>query len=395
MPHSRQRHIVPQLLKKLSFSPVVTIQGARQTGKSFLAREILPKKCSNFHYTSFDEFLQRDFASRNPDTYLAQYQQNGTLAIDEAQKVPDIFDAIKLSVDQNRIPGKYLLLGSTEFSKLTRIRESLTGRMSRVRLYPMNLAETLELPPNSSKQIGLLAEKSRINRNQFMTYLERGGFPVIFAVRNNGERNSLLQDWLDLTTQRDVLQIPGATILPDLCLQILGAVAKLDEPNTTQISHFLRQDARRVKTHIKILTTLFILNEVMPHRLGTGKPIYYLVDVALAKFLGASFERQIATAFLNEQLSQRSYRDDRTTRITYYRTTKGSVIHFVIERDNAIMPIKILDTEHIDERELMILKAFRAKLLADSNKVSLVALSSNRLSLKKDKIEIYPWEAMA
>lgn len=394
MPHLRQRHIVPLLVKKLSFSPVVAIQGARQTGKSVLARDIMPQKRDEFFYVSFDEFAQRDFASRNPDTYLAQYQQYGTLAIDEAQKVPDMFDAVKLCVDRKRVPGKYLLLGSTEFSKLTRIRESLTGRMSRVRLYPMNLAETLHLPANPSKHMALICEKPRMSRQHTMSYLEHGGFPGMFSIRNASERHALLQDWIDLTTGRDVLQILGVRIDPDLCLEILRAVATLEHPDAPNIARLLKQDGRRIKTHIKILTALFVLNEVTPHLLGTGKPMYYLLDVTLARHFGASFERRLATWILNEQLSQRSYRDDRTTKLRYYRTAKGSTIHFVIETDKAVVPIKILDSERIDESELMILKSFRDKASSLGKRIHCVALGAERFSLKKDKIEIYAWESV-
>ena len=70
MPHLRERTVTPLLIKKLSFSPVVAIQGARQTGKSVLARQILPAKIKGYTYISFDEFAQRDFARKNPDSYL-------------------------------------------------------------------------------------------------------------------------------------------------------------------------------------------------------------------------------------------------------------------------------------------------------------------------------------
>ena len=53
--------------------------------------------------------------------------------------VPEIFNAVKFQVDQKRVPGSYLLLGSTEFSKLARIRESLTGRLGRIRALPAHL----------------------------------------------------------------------------------------------------------------------------------------------------------------------------------------------------------------------------------------------------------------
>jgi predicted AAA+ superfamily ATPase len=149
MPHHQKRHILPLLLKKLSF---------------------------------------------NPALFLSQYEEASPLAIDEAQKSPRIFDTIKQLVDQKKIPGRFLLLGSTEFSKQTLIRESLTGRMARVRIFPMNIAETLELLACTSKSPILVNDKPRISRVQFVKYLDRGGMPGIFSVRDSGERQSLLYD---------------------------------------------------------------------------------------------------------------------------------------------------------------------------------------------------------
>lgn len=137
--------------------------------------------------------------------------------IDEAQKAPALFDALKFSVDSLRKPGRFLILGSTEFSKLSLIRESLTGRMSRVRLYSMNLAEAVGAAMNSSRARSLLNSELRVSRSQLLQHLERGGMPGVFAVRDRSERESLLRDWLDLTTERDAMLFPKIKADPDLC----------------------------------------------------------------------------------------------------------------------------------------------------------------------------------
>ena len=63
-------------------------------------------------------------------TTVNHHENAVPLVIDEAQKVPKIFDAVKFVVDPSNRPGQFLLLGSTEFSKKTLIRESHTGRIS-------------------------------------------------------------------------------------------------------------------------------------------------------------------------------------------------------------------------------------------------------------------------
>lgn len=182
---------------------------------------------------------------------------------------------------------------SAEFSKQTLIRESLTGRMSKIRIFPMNLAETLEVPPSTSRSPILVNEKPRMTRDQFVKYLDRGGMPGIFSVRDSSERRSLLYDWIELTAKRDAPLFPKLKIDADLCMRIFEQIAKLDEPDSGGIARALKRDLRRVKTHLDVLTTLFAVHTLDPHPSGTGKRLYFLCDVAFAKVLGANLERQM------------------------------------------------------------------------------------------------------
>ena len=145
MPHFRPRYLAKTIGKRLKFFPVIGIQGARQVGKSALVRDLLSKLIKNFHYETFDQQTVRQFAQSNPESFLeAKMQRDGTLAIDEAQKVPAIFDAVKYVVDKRRVPGQFILLGSTEFSKKTLIHESLTGRIGMLRLFPFLIMKRRE-----------------------------------------------------------------------------------------------------------------------------------------------------------------------------------------------------------------------------------------------------------
>ncbi|QQR79703.1 MAG: ATP-binding protein [Deltaproteobacteria bacterium] len=394
MPHSRKRHVLNLLLKKLSFSPIVSIQGPRQSGKSFLVRELLPKslsKKSESKYMSFDAQAIKDFASTNPDTFLEQQNRFSPVILDEAQKVSGIFDAIKLRVDNERRPGSYILLGSTEFSHLTKVRESLTGRMSRLRLYPMNMAETMELPPNSSRDLCLVQEKPRVSRSDYLHFLERGGFPGIFAVRSQGERESLIKDWIDLIVQRDIHQIPGIKLDSELCGRILYQIAVLETPSAGDIAKALRKNPRSIKKHLEVLETLFVIKSLSPHTLGFGKKMYFLCDPFLAHILGSSFLRKLETAFLLEQWSQRSYRDDRESQLFFYQTNRGSRIQLLIETHKQLAAVKIYPEEKIDERELEVLIALQKKSLKP---IRLMGLTSLQDSHQIKGVRLYPWESI-
>lgn len=370
---------------------MVSLQGARQTGKSYLARELLPSVLKNVGYESLDSLAKKDAAATRPETFLSEFEGKKPMVIDEAQKAPPLFDEIKLRVDRRRVPGSYLLLGSTEFSKETLIRESLTGRLSRVRIHPMNLAETLELPPNDSSHPLLIREKVRVSRAQWIQFLRRGGMPGIFAVRSDSERSNLFKDWLDLTTQRDIPLIPQLKLDPDLCLRILELVATSDEATEGHIAKVLKRDLRRIKSHMKGLSILFVVNKVEPHPSGTGKPVFFILDVGLAKSLGASHERLIQTWLIQEQLSQRSCRNNRDSKVYFYRTAKGSLIDLVVENSIGVHSLKIHAEEKISEIDMRVISSFRAKVKREGQDV---VLGATRFSEKGSGIEVYPWESL-
>lgn len=397
MPHARNRHIVTLLLKKLKFTPVVTIQGPRQSGKSFLAREILPNYLGGMSYVTFDDKSHRDFATRNPDIFLEQRDSHSPLAIDEAQKVPDIFDAVKLQVDQKRRPGRYLLLGSTEFSREVLVRESLTGRISKVRLYPLNMAETKGLPPNPSDSPFGLNESPRLPRKDFLRYLEQGGLPGIFGVRDASARDALLTDWIETTIYRDLQQFPKLKVDSELAYDILRLVATEPDPEAGRIAKVLRRDVRRVRQHLHLLSVLFAVTATRPFRLSTGKERYHLCDVAVARMLGASFERQIETHFLSERLSQHSNQHGSLPRLSFYRSQKGALTHFIEETREHISAVLIIPDQQVTKQSLARLEAFQEKVRAsdDKRKVSLRALAPIDQPMVIHGVRVLPWESVA
>lgn len=320
MPHARSRAVLNRLLKKLKLFPVVAIQGARQTGKSFLARQLLKEAIPSSKYLTFDQLAVKAEATRAPQTFLTEHTDSGLLVIDEAQKVPDIFDAIKFEVDQKRFPGRFLLLGSTEFSRLSQIRESLTGRMGRIRLYPLTLVETLGLERPQS-----------VTRKAILQYLHFGGMPGFFAIRDEEERASLIQDWIELICQRDLLQFKNLKLDGDLAFEILKATATLEEPTRAAIAKSIHVDTRKIETHLKALTELFVLQKLNPHPSGTGKPIYLLLDPAIADYLGASSERRLHIWLMTERLAKNAYLNEKRKSFFYYRSTGKRIIHWVEE----------------------------------------------------------------
>jgi len=387
MAHLRNRLVLNLIKKKLSFAPILAIQGVRQRGKSVLIRNLLPKVVSDISYDTLDNPDTLDFAQNATLTFLARASEVKHFAIDEAQKSPKIFDAIKYLVDLKRTPGKFILLGSTEFSLLFKIRESLTGRMSRVRLYPMTAAEELGLVSKSNSNPFFLLAKPILSRIQLVRHLERGGMPGIFSIREASQREEFFRDWLELTCQRDLTNIPKGKFDPALAFRILELIAQVDLPDAASIASKLRKDGRVIRSHLEALKSLFVIHELPPHPLGTGKTIYFLCDVGIAHHLKASFERKLWTWVIQENLAKRSYFEPREGHLYYYRNSKGSILHLVEETTQKISALKILPEEKVSELDLLLLRAFKNK----APQAELYALGSQEQ--KRESVRIFSWEA--
>ena len=131
---------LPRLLEttlraRLEAFPVVVVTGARQTGKSTLARELEGDRRA---YLTLDDYGVLDQARREPDALLARAPR---LTLDEIQRAPELLLAIKRAVDADRTPGRFLLTGSANLDLMKGVSETLAGRAVYVTLWPMTRGE--------------------------------------------------------------------------------------------------------------------------------------------------------------------------------------------------------------------------------------------------------------
>lgn len=343
MPHPRARHLLPLLSKRLRLWPVLGVLGPRQVGKSTLLRDQVAPRIGAI-YKTMDRKELRNRAMRQPGRFLEMEGEDRPLIIDEIQKAPDLFDAIKVRVDERRIPGKYLVTGSTEFSQKTGIRESLTGRIGLFRLYPLTLAEAGSAPFSDPWIAGPSKGKSSCSQAALWKRVSQGGMPGVCFLRSTEERQAAFDSWLETTCYRDLQQVRGRVLSGEVAMDILAALPKLEEPTIAAVAGTLRCDARKVKNHLDALASLFVVVPVRPHGLGVGKTHYYLCDSGLCRHLGADDGTAMKTWLLNECLAQCEY-GGVASRVFHYRSSRKSVVDLVVEMSGKVMGCILTDEE--------------------------------------------------
>ena len=131
-----QRKLKPVFDSAIKQFPAVLITGPRQSGKTTFLQHEKP----DFAYITFDDPLNRDFALQDPNGFLDQFSENPVI-LDEIQYVPEILQYLKIRIDRDRTPGKWILTGSQQFHLMKNIGETLVGRIAILELLPFSLNE--------------------------------------------------------------------------------------------------------------------------------------------------------------------------------------------------------------------------------------------------------------
>jgi predicted AAA+ superfamily ATPase len=325
MPHLRERTAVAPLLRLAQLWPVIGLTGLRQVGKSTLIRDLL--RISNF-VTLDDDDVKTD-AQNAPKVFLAKYSR--PLVIDEIQKVPKLFDAIKSEVDRKRIPGTFFITGSQSFSAGDLRRESLTGRIGTLKLYPLTLKESL-------------GKQGKMGIDTFVKGMIRGGLPVPMFLRDDESRRLYWDGWLETTLIRDLPRAYGKGYDLDFAGLILKEISsQLLSGRYLSVSQFSK-DSRKVTKYLKAMENIFILNRIPCHDQGVGLDHWLMGDSGLAAHLmGHQYQSEAATltlarhAIYNEIASGQEYQLKKHS-ITYFKSARGEPIDFVVNH----IPIKVI-----------------------------------------------------
>ena len=201
-----RRHAEQAIREALQDTRVVLVNGARQSGKSTLLRQLA--RADATAWRDLDLPVIRQAALADPAGFV-DYQD--MMVIDEIQRVPELLLPIKVQVDNDARPGRYLLSGSARVLGLRALPDTLPGRMETIELWPFSQGEIDEAPDGLIDAVFAcgpdLRHASQVSRAEYADRIVRGGFPEAIARTNPRRRERFHDGYVADLVARDVMQL--------------------------------------------------------------------------------------------------------------------------------------------------------------------------------------------
>jgi predicted AAA+ superfamily ATPase len=258
------RNLKTKILTAANDTPVIMVNGARQTGKSTLMQGLFPAN-EQPAYVTFDDMNALGLARSAPQIFVESLPER--VILDEIQRLPELFLPIKLSVDQNRKPGRFFITGSANILGLPKVSESLAGRIEIHTLWPLSQGEI------RCKREGFV-DALFSNENlpavkpatilDVLTMASIGGYPDVQS-RKLLRRKDWFASYITTLMERDVRDLSNIeqlTALPNLLALLASRAGGM--LNNSDLSRSLELSLSTLKRYLSLLELLFLVVPLRP-----------------------------------------------------------------------------------------------------------------------------------
>ncbi|MBM3317018.1 MAG: ATP-binding protein [Candidatus Eisenbacteria bacterium] len=238
---------VAMIFRALERSPIVALLGARQCGKTTLARSLAETRQA----TVFDLESPGDLARlQNPE--LALSGASGLVVIDEIQRRPDLFAVLRVLVDRRPDAGRFLILGSASPRLIAGVSESLAGRVEFIDLGGFNLEE--------------------VGATSLTRLWVRGGLPRSFLAASDEDSQAWREGFIRTFLERDVPQL-GISIPAPAMRRFWTMLAHCHGQtwNASELARSMGLDSKAVRGYLDVLTATFMVRQLQPWFVSIGK----------------------------------------------------------------------------------------------------------------------------
>lgn len=341
------RLLQPRVEEALTDSPVVLIHGPRQCGKTTLAQSI--GEAAGFSYVTFDSDVARAAAIADPMGFVEGLPTRSVL--DEVQRAPELFLALKAAIDRHRIPGRFLLTGSANVLLVPKLADSLAGRMEILHLHPLS---QVELHSTSPRFFDVLFERdfkmkkyTRLGSELFER-ITMGGYPAALARARPSRRAAWYRDYVSTLVQRDVRELArvrALDVLARLMSLAAGQTARLF--NISDLAAPFQLSRPTIHDYITLLERVFLLELLPPWHSNRSSrlvktPKLHIGDTGVAAALlgldASSLARdrmmlgQLLETFVVEELRRQASGRDEALSFFHFRDKDTDEVDLVVER---------------------------------------------------------------
>ena len=350
------RRIADRLAEAMTDTPVVCLLGPRQSGKSSLVRQAYPKRV----YYSFDDPNLRATAQDDPGGFVASLPE--TVTLDEVHRAPEVLSAIKMAVDENRRPGRFLLTGSANLLLLPKVSESLAGRLEIVRLHPLTEAEKERKPGRLVANLLAGNFRGRIGpsapgASELVDRVLRGGYPEPLRRAQLTRVRQWHREYLDSLIEKDALDVANLRNFDHLSrLLTLLSIQTATLLAIESVAKHLAIRRETVQNNLAALERLFLVRRLPAWHVNEGRrlvkaPKIHVVDSGFAATLGGLEAEDWTTrrerfshlveSFAAQQLIAQAGWTDPALQFWHYRDRDQFEVDVVITRGRKTWGVEI------------------------------------------------------
>ena len=374
----RGRHATEALLDGLRDTPVVYLQGARQTGKSTLVRAVAERQ-HPAPYLTLDTAAVLAAALNDPEGFIAGLER--PVVIDEAQRAPALALAIKAAVDADRRPGQFLLTGSAGVMSLPALSDSLAGRMELHTLWPFSQGELAGVRETFVDR--LFAEKlttpdtTPAGEESLIDRLCAGGYPEIRTRKSLARRQAWFDSYVDAILQRDVRDLANIERLSEVPRLLALLASRAGELlNVADLARTLGIPQTTLKRYLALMEMTFLVRLLPAWFSNLGKrlakaPKLLLTDTGLLTHLieaDANRLRRDRTLlghvlenFVAMELVKQLGWSERRCRPFHFRTESAAEVDLVLEdRAGRLVGVEVKSAASVRHRDFRGLETLAA-----------------------------------
>jgi predicted AAA+ superfamily ATPase len=313
-----------------------------------------------------------------------------------------------VSIDENRVPGRFLLTGSANLLLMRKVGESLAGRASYLTLWPMTRREQAgmgrcglweELLSSEDEDWREVLSEGHGEEEEWQALALRGGFPTpALDLKTAEDRRIWFDGYVRTYLERDLQDLSFISALPDFRRLMRVACHRLGRlVNQTELGRDAALPQPTVHRYLNLLETSYLLVRLPAYAVNRTKrliksPKLYWGDTGVALHLAESDTpggEHLENLVLHDLLAWRDSRVDRAL-ISYWRTSAGEEVDFVIEAEGRLIPVEVKSTRRPRLADVRHIRTFRKEYGA-SARFGLLLHTGDALEWLAPDVLAAPW----